>query len=231
VAGAQAVAVPRPYDGIQAGLDAYRLGEEKRQAGVSQQLLLNDQMRFWGGFPTSRGNSLYYGYGNPGLGYGYTSPVPPANLESAYAYGGQYPWGGARGWMPPYVFQPWPYVAGDIYGYPYVYQPARQPVGRVEAQTGPNRWESHPVYDPPLAPAQPSPPVQSPWLDNTPYATPRAAMPSSNTPRTPQSEAIETPSTVPTESKSADELPPPGPLPRFVPSETTPRHGAGPREY
>jgi hypothetical protein len=63
VAGAQqAVIVGRPYDGIQAGLDAFRLAEEKRQAGVAQQLFLNDQMRFWNGYPTSRGETIYYGY-------------------------------------------------------------------------------------------------------------------------------------------------------------------------
>ena len=47
----------RPYDGIQAGLDAYRLGEEKRRGGVNQQIFLNDQLRFWNGYPTSRGET------------------------------------------------------------------------------------------------------------------------------------------------------------------------------
>ena len=35
----------RPYDGIQAGYDAYQLGEEKRQRNVGQQIYLNDRMR------------------------------------------------------------------------------------------------------------------------------------------------------------------------------------------
>ena len=34
----------RPNDGIQAGLDAFRLAEEKRQANVAGQLGLNQQL-------------------------------------------------------------------------------------------------------------------------------------------------------------------------------------------
>ena len=44
---------PRPYDGIQAGLDAFRLAEEQRQAALSAQLATNDRMRAWSGLPTS----------------------------------------------------------------------------------------------------------------------------------------------------------------------------------
>ena len=39
----------------------------------------------------------------------------------------------------------WPYGVGRIYGYGY-YDAVRQPIGRREVQTGPNRWESFPVY-------------------------------------------------------------------------------------
>jgi len=39
----------KPYDGIQAGLDAYRLAEEKRQGAVNQQIAVNDQLRSWHG--------------------------------------------------------------------------------------------------------------------------------------------------------------------------------------
>src|SRR3954465_3217672 len=85
----QPVAFNRPYDGIQAGLDAYRLGEEQRQANVSQQLFLNDQMRFWNGYPTSRG-SIYYGYLSPAAiqAYGYGAPLMTrANLDYGYGAG------------------------------------------------------------------------------------------------------------------------------------------------
>jgi hypothetical protein len=72
-------------------------------------------------------------------------------------------------------------VPGDIYGYyfpPYV----RQSIGQRQIQTGPNRWESHPVYPedvelvapatpaveavpaevPPSAPPPAEPPVKKP---------------------------------------------------------------------
>jgi hypothetical protein len=184
---AQQATPARPYDGIQAGLDAYRLGEEKRQVGMAQQLYLNDQMRFWNGYPTSTGQTIYYGYLSPAAAaaYGYSTPyygyggVGPlmtrANLDYVYAYGGGSQWGGygQYGYSPLSVFQPWPYVPGDIYGYPAYYPPARQPIGQTQVQTGPNRWESHPVYNPPITNYQAMPPVSSPLLNNTPYATPQ----------------------------------------------------------
>src|SRR5947208_12183092 len=96
--GQQPATADRPYDGIQAGLDAYRLGEEQRQANVSQQLFLNDQMRFWNGYPTSR-SGVYYGYLSPAAiqAYGYGAPVmTQANLDYVYGYGAGPPWGGSR---------------------------------------------------------------------------------------------------------------------------------------
>ena len=53
----------------------------------------------------------------------------------------------------------WPYGVGRIYGYGF-YDAVRQPIGRREVQTGPNRWESFPVYAEDLLPdASPVPPV------------------------------------------------------------------------
>jgi len=201
--------VNRPYDGIQAGLDAFRLGEEQRQANVSQQLYLNDQMRFWNGYPTSGANTIYYGYLSPGamLTYGYGAPVMTrANLDFAYGYGVNPVWSGWRQGAtgPLSVFEPWPYVAGDIWGYRAYYQPARQPVGQVQTQTGPNRWESHPIYNPPLTAYQPLPPVDSPLLDRTPYAA--------------------------ANGNAAGEAIPPQPPTALSPA-TTPPVRRGPREY
>src|SRR5688572_18417988 len=66
VANAQyPAAAGRPYDGIQAGLDAFRLAEDQRQAAVADQLAVNDAMRFINGYPTSRGETIYYGYLSP----------------------------------------------------------------------------------------------------------------------------------------------------------------------
>lgn len=152
---------PRPYDGIQAGLDAFKLAEERRQANIVQQMAINEQMRAWSG----------YGYG-----YGYATPLwQLTDLDYAYAYGGRRYWNQTREryWTGPLtVFEPWPVVPGDIYGYTY-FPLVRQPIGQQQTQTGPNRWESHPVYDPPLVEFRPLPPVESPLLDRTPYAVSR----------------------------------------------------------
>ncbi|HEX5102768.1 MAG TPA: hypothetical protein VFV87_03100 [Pirellulaceae bacterium] len=172
--------LPRPYDGIQAGYDAFQLAEERRRADIAEQLFLNDQLKYWSGLPTSRGETIYYGapYATAGAYYGSAAPVlPPANLDYGYAYGR---WAAnrpilGRGWNGPRtVFEPWPYIPGDIYGYTY-YSPMRQPVGQQQVQTGENRWESHPVYDPPLPEYRPLPPVDSRYLDDTPFASPRSA--------------------------------------------------------
>jgi hypothetical protein len=151
----------RTYDGIQAGLDAFRLAEEQRQAALANQLAVNEQMRAWSGLPLARGYTTIYGYP------GYVVPGPsPVALDYAYAYGVPRYWGGVRT-----VFEPWPVIPGDIYGYTYI-APLRQPIGQWQGQTGPRRWESHPVYDPPLPALVPQPVVESPLLDKTPYATP-----------------------------------------------------------
>lgn len=201
----------RPYDGIQAGYDAYRLGEERRRTDIAQQLYLNDQLKYWAGLPTSRGETIYYGNAVP--------MMPPANLDYTYAYGG---WGRRglvreRAWFGPRtVFEPWPYVPGDIYGYQY-YSPMRQPVGQHQEQTGPNRWESHPVYDPPLPAYRPLPPVDSPLLDGTPYETPRPI--------------IEGPTVIPHEPPAeSPEVEAPADLPSELPPEP-PAKPRRPREY
>jgi hypothetical protein len=156
--------VPVPYNGIQAGLDAYALAEEQRRANVGQQLFVNDQLKYWAGLPTSNGETIYYyGYGGPTT-WAYpnaTHSLPPANRQFTYAYGDRRLWPGSIQRLRPRpftVFEPWPYVPGDIYGYPYyTFAPVRQPIGVWQGQTGPNRWESHPVYGLP-EPALPPPP-------------------------------------------------------------------------
>jgi hypothetical protein len=144
----------QPYDGIQAGLDAYRLAEERRRGELQQQLDVNAGLRAWSGLPPLYGETIWYR--NPA---GFGPAVPP---EAWYLSAAPYPYGP----------RPWSLVAGPGWDASFAV-PARQPVGRWEGQTGPNRWESHPVYDPPLTPYLPSPPVASPWLDRTPYAAPR----------------------------------------------------------
>ena len=151
---------PRPYDGIQAGLDAFRLAEEQRLAALAAQLATNDRMRAWSGLPTSGGTTIYYG--NRGF-------AAPMDIDFAYGYGYRRMVPGPR----LTVFEPWPFIPGDIYGY-VATPPVRQPIGQWQGQTGPRRWESHPVYEAPLPNYQPLPEVQTPLLDKTPYATKRS---------------------------------------------------------
>ena len=117
-----------------------------------------------------------YGYGPYASTYG----VMPASRDYAYAYGNSpglyYPGYGSRySGRPLTVFEPWPYVPGDIWGDFYT-PPLRQPVAQVQTQTGPNRWESHPIYNAPLYAYSVLPPVNSKALDKTPYATERPAV-------------------------------------------------------
>jgi len=195
----------KPYDGIQAGLDAYRLAEEKRQGTVNQQIFLNDQLRYWNGYPTSRGETIYYGYMSPAAlaNYGY----------GPYGYSGFGTWTG---------FQVGPWMGGGLWGTPAYYPPARQPIGQTQIQIGPNHWESHPVYDPPITAYNAQPPVDSPLLDRTPYANPAVAAPV-------------TPGATPTQKappkksllESIESVPPPPP----AASPPAPLVPSKPREY
>jgi hypothetical protein len=140
-----------PYYPGEAGSEV-NSAELERQAAVRRQVQLNDAMRWRAGLPPANG-VFYYPF--------------PGNLESVYGYGPSHPFG-------PNVFTPWPYVPGDIWGYRHV-PPSRQSIGQVEIQTGPNRWESRPVYAMPpreapapipapedFPPAEPVPPIPGP---------------------------------------------------------------------
>ena len=54
-----------------------------------------------------------------------------------------WPIGVVASWADP--FEPWPFVPGDIWGYPSP-PPAEQPIGHRSEQVGPNRWTYRPVY-------------------------------------------------------------------------------------
>jgi hypothetical protein len=160
-----------PYDGLRAGEEAHAIGEAQRRQRLNDQLYLNDAMRARYGWSPAAGSVVWYGNA---AGYG-----RPLGIDYAYAYssnrlpgrraGGLYI---ERYWSPPAtVFEPWPYVPGDIYGYhvpPYV----RQSIGQRQIQTGPNRWESHPVYADELAPAEPAlePEMVEPEMEAPPPA-------------------------------------------------------------
>jgi len=81
------------------------------------------------------------------------------------------------------VFEPWPYVPGDVWGYRY-YDGARQPIGQHQVQTAPDRWESYPVYPEDLI-QRPSPLSPPPLNIQTepPAVAPLVTPPVSSEPR------------------------------------------------
>lgn len=148
---AQDVEYYRPYESAQASADATRYFDARNRRDIARQLDLIDQMKWYSALPAAGLGAAYY-RDPPSLDYVY-------GTSQWSAYG---PYGGAAWSIYPDVFEPWPYVPGDIFGYRW-YNPAPQPVGRVELQTGPNRWESHPVYAPsenPPPSTLPRPPVE-----------------------------------------------------------------------
>jgi hypothetical protein len=139
-----------PYNGLRAGAEAHAIGEAQRQQRLNDQLYLNDAMRARYGWGPAAGSVVWYGNA---AGYG-----RPLGIDYAYAYSSNRLLGRRAGlyidryWSPPAtVFEPWPYVPGDIYGYRFP-PVVRQSIGQRQIQTGPNRWESHPVYADELAP-------------------------------------------------------------------------------
>ena len=95
------------------------------------------------------------------------------------------------------------------------YVPARQPSGQLQMQTGPNRWESHPVYEAPLTPYSPRPIVAVPVLRRELAAPPPVAAAAP--------EWIPPPPPAEKPSSTKEAVPGPAPL-----QPTRPR---GPREY
>lgn len=151
----------RGYDPIASGQDAYRYHEAMRLGNINTQLGLINQMKWYSALPAingAMGTTTWYGGGGPGY---YRDPP---SLDYLYATGRRSAYGNGdygRGLTPLYgggysrdIFSPWPYVPGDIYGYQW-YDPVPQSIGQRQIQTGPNRWESHPVY-------ADSPPVDAP---------------------------------------------------------------------
>lgn len=162
------------YGPLQAGQQAYQHAEAERRAALAQQLETISRMAWW--------DSRLRG------------PRTPPSLESFYAYPGasRTTWYGTRTDYPTSavyrdyrrwdVFEPWPLVAGDIFGYPQVDRVA-QPVGHEIVDTGPNSYVYRPIY------AGESRPTRAvPWPSK---ATPPPPVPHPPTAATPLSDAPE----------------------------------------
>jgi hypothetical protein len=154
---------PAPYDAFQASADAARRYDAKQRQAIGMQLQTIDQMKWYSAVGAAGFGTVYY--------------RDPPSLDYVYATGR---WSAASPYSPLYgqadIFSPWPYVPGDIWGYRWN-ATVRQPIGRREVKTGPNRWESHPIYadeikPPALNALPPAPPLE------VPVAPPKAARPS-----------------------------------------------------
>lgn len=170
--------VPRVYDGVDAAWDSHFRAEARRRESIGRQLEANDAMAWYAGAPT-------------------TVPYPP-DLETLYAYpptSYRADWPGSpttayRGY--PGVFEAWPFVPGDIYGYPYVDR-VEQPRGHVVVPYGRGSYYYGPVYDrdlvPPPAP-EPVPLQEPPAVVQPPVI---AEPPAEASPQIVQPEAIPAP--------------------------------------
>lgn len=131
----------RPYTAYDAIEEGYLNSEAQRMSLINSQLDTVDRLR-----PFIVPVQLRRGY-----------YARDPYVEAVYAYGrrglfGRRPAGyvvirraPVVAYQQRQVFEPWPYVPGDIYGYS-ARTAARQPIGHESRQTGPNRWEYRPLY-------------------------------------------------------------------------------------
>lgn len=138
MASAQQGEYAAPDHGTRGGRDSYEYGEARRQQQMNQQLSVNNALEWRRALPPM------------GIG-GYAPSVDYLYVEGRRGLFGRYRervyYGGTEFW------NPWPYAPAGIGT--YVSPPrAPQSIGQRQVQTGPNRWESYPVYDEEVRPAQ-----------------------------------------------------------------------------
>lgn len=197
---------PKDYGPVEAGQEAYQRAEAERQEAFNRQRDLNEQMR---------ATADPYSPVRPSLAGAYAmfppAPLPPIAFgprraryaaQSQVRYSYYYPYPMIRAYRG--VFEPWPFVPGDIYGYPYVPQ-IRMPTGQVQIEIGPGRILSRPVYEG-EGPAQEPTPAPPRAAEGQPEIVPPPAAPELNPPGAPQ---------------------PPPPAPKVPPPPAPP----GPREF
>jgi hypothetical protein len=149
VIAAALISSPQPAR-AQGNMSNYAQFEAQRRDAIGLQLGIQEDLR-----ATSGLSSRLY----PGL--------RPYSLDAIYA--GLATPAGARSWGSPYVFEPWPFVPGDIYGRQFDFG-QQTPLGHVTTYTGPNSYIYEPFYADPIAPPAPAPrPVPTgPPLEQSP---------------------------------------------------------------
>jgi hypothetical protein len=155
---------PGTYGLLEAGNDAYLRGEAARRDAIGRQLQTGADIAWYYGQPPGFPNL-------PGIEAAYAGPrwhAPPifGPLRAYRLYNQGYP-----------IFEPWPFVPGDIYGSPY-FGRVPQPLGHEVVRTGPDGYVYRPIYGPELEqgevpPVEPPPARAEPIPAPLPEAAPR----------------------------------------------------------
>jgi tetratricopeptide (TPR) repeat protein len=133
-------------DPLAAGAEAYALAESGRQAALARQFEALHLARWLGGLPPLGAAGGPWA-ASPRVSGAWTPAAGTASLEYLYAHPGgagaatRSPW-------PRSVFEPWPIVPGDVYGWPY-YGFVVQPSGHRIVWWGANAYTYEPVYETP----------------------------------------------------------------------------------
>ncbi len=148
---------PKKYDAFDAIRDAQQYAERQRRAAIDAQLRVIRNVQEYSA--AVKASARRYPYG---VDYRYAYPGRRA-ARRAWSY---------RGY--PGVFEPWPLVPGDIYGYPYTPR-VEQPLGHKVIETGPNSYIYRPVYESDLAqPKDNRQPTPAPPVPEAPPEAPSA---------------------------------------------------------
>jgi hypothetical protein len=158
---------PDSYSTLDAGRDAHERAERKRRQAIDRQVQTIEDIAWynaWAGsyrYPPSLDSIYAYPPADP-IGPG--SAVPRAFSRAFRSYPGVY--------GP--VFEPWPFVPGDIWGYPYISR-VEQPLGHKVIPTGPNGYIYRPVYASDLKVKQAAQPDPTPPPEQAPEPIPAPA--------------------------------------------------------
>jgi len=155
---------PRTYGRLDASRDAYERVDRKRRQAIDRQVQLNDEMVWYSGHPgydrVPPGLDTIYAYGHTQGGRPVGRRTVRLGFFGSFGYPRHlsHPRHGAP-WVASWgVFEPWPFVPGDIYGYPYLDR-VEQPLGHKVIATGPNSYIARPVHASDLEDKGPPPPA------------------------------------------------------------------------
>jgi hypothetical protein len=128
------------------------MAERQRREAIDRQLQTIETIQWYNAWYDAWGRHYARRYALPYI-YAYAPPFAARRAHWA-----------TEGYVPAPPFTPWPFVPGDIYGYPYTPR-VEQPEGHEKVWTGPNSYIYRPRYkEPPpdVSPPAPMPEVPPP---------------------------------------------------------------------